>query len=307
MFCAAHALSMACDSLYAAWLKTHYPYEFYTTMLKLYTEKGNKEKIALIVDEMKRYIGVSVVPGCFGEDNRDWYIDKQNARISQNLNSIKFISPNVAEEMLAVASRPHDSFVEILRDIQMNTRINARQVDVLLELDYFKNFGSYKKLQKIIEEFRTGANRLTKTLSDKSVEKRMKQLVEMERSEQDSDEPIYRRLRAEFDYMGRCLSADENADPYTYFVEEVDDQYGVKASLYSPRSGKHGVMRVTKDTYGDHKFQSGQLVSINGTKGWERKPRYRFHDGVRTIVEGEYDIWLRDYEVIEPTTEEKCA
>jgi DNA polymerase III alpha subunit len=36
MFCAAHAFSMACDSLYAAWLKVHYPYELYVTMLKLY-------------------------------------------------------------------------------------------------------------------------------------------------------------------------------------------------------------------------------------------------------------------------------
>ena len=55
MFCSAHALSMACDSLYVAWLKVHYPYELYLVMLKLYDEKKRGDKIAKIISEMKRY------------------------------------------------------------------------------------------------------------------------------------------------------------------------------------------------------------------------------------------------------------
>lgn len=99
MFCAAHAFSMACDSLYVAWLKVHYPYELYVTMLKLYNEKKNKDKIAQIISEMKRYKGIKLIPGTFGQDNRDWFVDKENATISQSISSILYMNKEVAEDL----------------------------------------------------------------------------------------------------------------------------------------------------------------------------------------------------------------
>lgn len=99
MFCAAHAFSMACDSLYVAWLKVHYPYELYAVVLKLYSEKKNKEKIAKIILEMKRYKGISLLPGRFKQDNRDWSVDKDNKTISQSLSSIRYLSKQAAEDL----------------------------------------------------------------------------------------------------------------------------------------------------------------------------------------------------------------
>jgi DNA polymerase III alpha subunit len=39
---------MALDSLYCAWQKANYPYEFYEVMLKHYSDKGKKDKVALL-------------------------------------------------------------------------------------------------------------------------------------------------------------------------------------------------------------------------------------------------------------------
>ena len=99
MFCSAHAFSMACDSLYCAWLKVHYPYELYLTMLKLYDEKKNTEKISAIISEMKRYKEIKLISGKWGQDNRDWTVDKTNHTISQSLSSIKSIPKKVAEDL----------------------------------------------------------------------------------------------------------------------------------------------------------------------------------------------------------------
>lgn len=99
MFCSAHSVSMAYDSLYVAWLKVHYPYELYVTMLKLYNEKKNKDKIAQIISEMKRYKGIKLIPGTFGQDNRDWFVDKENATISQSISSILYMNKEVAEDL----------------------------------------------------------------------------------------------------------------------------------------------------------------------------------------------------------------
>lgn len=99
MFCAAHAFSMACDSLYCAWLKVHYPYELYKTMLKLYDEKKNTEKISAIISEMKRYKNIQLLIGKWGQNNTDWLIDKEHATISQSISSVKYMSKQMAEEL----------------------------------------------------------------------------------------------------------------------------------------------------------------------------------------------------------------
>ena len=50
-----HAYCMALDSLYCAYLKAHYPYEFYEVMLQFYSDKGNKDKVRLIKQEMRAF------------------------------------------------------------------------------------------------------------------------------------------------------------------------------------------------------------------------------------------------------------
>lgn len=99
LFCAAHAFSMACDSLYVAWLKAYYPYELYVTMLKIYDEKKRKDKIAQIIREMKKYKGIKLISGRFGQDNRDWLIDREHATISQSLSSIRYVNKMAADEL----------------------------------------------------------------------------------------------------------------------------------------------------------------------------------------------------------------
>ena len=99
LFCRAHAFSMCCDSLYVAWLKVHYPYELYTTMLKLYDEKKNTDKISAIISDMKRYKNIQLLSGRWGQNNTDWSADKENGTISQSISSVKYMSKQVAEDL----------------------------------------------------------------------------------------------------------------------------------------------------------------------------------------------------------------
>ena len=295
MFCAAHAFSMACDSLYAAWLKAHYPYEFYTCMLKLYTEKGNKEKIAAITSEMDRYKGIKVTAGRFGQDNRDWVVDKENHTISQNLNSIKYISSNVATALYKLANRNYDSFTDLLRDMLFETQIDSRQTEVLISLDYFEKFGGSKKLKKVYENFKEGTNKITETLKEATIKKRIEQLKEEEKKTEDEELPIYEKLKAEHEYLGRCVSYNKKVNSNCYFVDAVDDKYGVKVQLYSMQRGTTGVMKCAKNLYAKHPLKEAQCLYL---KRFERKPRYTYHDGQRFEIEGVTDCWMLEYEMI---------
>ena len=82
LFNASHAVCVALDSLYGAYLKAHYPLEYYVTLLANYAKKGDKDRIAAAKEEMLRGFGIRVVPCKFRQDNRDFYIDHSENTVS---------------------------------------------------------------------------------------------------------------------------------------------------------------------------------------------------------------------------------
>ena len=52
-FNASHAYSYALDSVYCAYLKSHYPIYFYETLLRHFSAKKNKDKIVALKEEMR--------------------------------------------------------------------------------------------------------------------------------------------------------------------------------------------------------------------------------------------------------------
>lgn len=293
MFCAAHAFSMACDSLYAAWLKVHYPYELYITLLKLYDEKKNKDKIAQIISEMKRYKDIRLIPGKFGQDNRDWTADKENKTISQSLSSIKYLSKADAKALYIAGQKKYNWFTNVLRELQMNTPLDTRSIKILIELDYFSDFGKSGKLMNVYEEFFNGEKKLTKTV--KSYEARLEACRKFEKEQEDVPLPISQRLASEHDNIGLCLTSVPDLKPALYFVREIDTKYGAKAKLYSIRTGKTGLVRIRKSDFDKHPFAPNQIVRILDGRS---SPRFTFKDGQRIPIPGETEYWVSKYEIV---------
>ena len=293
LFCAAHAYAMCLDSLYGAYLKSTAPYEFYTVLLKLYTEKGNKEKIALIVDEMRRYAGIALRAGRFGEDNRDWYVNREAHTISQSLSSIKYISAACAEELYLLGQRHFDTFTDLLDAILTETSINARQIDALISLGYFSAFGGRRKLRALVQEFREGKNRITKTLKRK--QPRIEALRALEAETEDADIPIEEAARLEDDLLGMCVSSDANCPPDRYIATEIDDKYSIKVRLYSLRRSSSGWLRVRKNDWNDAALKEGDCICLDE---WQRRPKYRYSGGKRAPVNGENELWMTKWHVL---------
>lgn len=291
---------MACDSLYAAWLKVHYPYELYITMLKLYDEKKNTDKISAIIAEMKKYKNISLTAGKFGQDNRDWMVDKENGTISQSLSSIRYMSKQAARDLYAIGQEKYSSFTDVLRKLQMNTCLDIRQIKILIELGYFKDFGGSAKLMKVYDNFFEGKQKLTKTI--KSYEQRLELSREYEKSLPDEEIGIGRRLACELNNIGLCLSTDKTQPNNLYFIREVDAKYGVKAKLYTPQRGTTGVVRFRKDDFARHPFEEGDCLTL---LDYNTSPKYTYRGGEKAVVPGEYDIWARNYKVYKAPKEIK--
>ena len=378
MFCAAHAFSMACDSLYCAWLKVHYPYELYTTMLKLYDEKKNTDKISSIIAEMKRYKNIQLLVGKWGQDNTDWLIDKENNTISQSISSIKYMSKQVAEELYKLSQQEEayigttyespvftpevkkqiaaikkklkplqqkaeemlnlgvdefdpeflelydqgypleqeikrleaddasyvtrggeikhyaklDCFTNVLRALQVGSCLDTRQIDILISLNYFQQFGKTGKLKQVFEYFFNGDKKVTKTI--KSFKERMDACRQYEASLVDSDLPTGLRLRYEMDNVGLCISTQPDAPNNAYFVTAIDDKYTIKLNLYNIRRGTSGLVKVAKKDY--HTVGEGSCITI---ENYRKSPKYSYNKGKKTIIPGETEIWVTNYNVLQ--------
>lgn len=152
-FNSAHAYCMALDSLYQAWQKAHYPFEFYEVLLQHYTDKGNKDKVVLLENEMKKAFGIRVGTARFGQDNRMFLSDKENYQIIPSLSSIKNIGSSVADNLYNIKDNSYESFIDLLIDIKEKTSITSKQLNILTKLNYFEKYGEINCLLKQIELF----------------------------------------------------------------------------------------------------------------------------------------------------------
>lgn len=144
-----HAYCMALDSLYCAYLKAHYPYEFYEVLLQFYSDKGNKDKVRLIKQEMKAF-GISEGPYRFGVDNRKFKADKDHHQIIPSLLSIKSLSQKCADVMYKLGQQHWPTFLHLYRKAQ-EEGVNTKQLDILIKIGYFSQFGTQKQLDQMVE------------------------------------------------------------------------------------------------------------------------------------------------------------
>ena len=249
---------------------------------------------------MKKYRGISMIAGKFRQDNRDWYVDKENATISQSLSSIKFISSQVSQELYNLRDRPFDTFTDLLRCLQMETCLNTRQIKTLIRLDYFSEFGSNGKLMDIFNEFFEGKNKLTKTI--KSYKKRLAVLREYEKGHPETTLSIYETLPEEFNVLEMCRSIDIAAQPGTYFVTAVEPKYSVWVTAYNIRTGRTGKLKLNKKLYEENPLNPCQFFVIDK---WEQQNKCVYKDGKRKKIPDEFENVLYAYHIIYTPAEEK--
>jgi hypothetical protein len=142
----------------------------------------------------------------------------------------------------------------------------------------------------VFDEFFEGKNKLTKQI--KSYEKRLAANRMFEAEEEDRAIHIFETIDNECDLLGMCISVDESQPDNAYYVEEIDDKYGVKLKLYSISRGTSGQMKMNKKIYETSDIVPSSIIYVDS---WKKRPRYIFKDGKRIPMEEEHDFWLEKY------------
>lgn len=296
-FNASHAVAVSLDALYGAYLKAHYPLQYYKTLLSLCAEKKQKDRIAVIKAEMLKAFGIRLTHCRFGEDNREFAYHEQENSITDALHSIKGVSRSCSIKLYTASHVHHESWTDFLLYNMQNGCVKADQLKTLIKLSYFDCFGGAKKLLRLVAELESGENRIYKTLSAKTIALRREKMLLMEQSLPDEDFSAHEKASFERELMGAPVSSFDVPGNQA-MVLEVNERYSPKVTLYNLRKGTTGIMKIKKDLYWQEPLRPGSIIAI---EDWTRKPRYRYTptaDGKKTKpkpIPGQYELWILSY------------
>jgi DNA polymerase III alpha subunit len=313
-FNSAHAVCMAIDSLYMAYLKVHYPYEFYETLLKLYTEKGDKTKVADLRREMKRFFGISAGLFRWGADNRDFTLDRENRMINPSMASVKNIGKKAASALFDLAqSGSCRSFYDVYDAIKSNGAINSKVLDILIKIGYFSRFASVRKLTRFVEMCNRFYNR--KQLNIIDVPDEYAEIVEANATKSakrynnvnapailraiwecalDTKDSVVDLAVNEIYYLGGTALTEESLTGYAV-VTSLDMAFSPKITYYSLRLGTSHEAKIGKREFNALKPRVYDVIKIKNAK--QKAKQIKTETGFAP-VEGVSELWITDYSVV---------
>lgn len=272
-FNASHAYSYALDSVYCAYLKSHYPIYFYETLLRHFSEKKNKDKIAALKEEMQRGFGIKDGGIKFGKDNRSFVADEESNTIYADLSSVKFMSEKVAEDLYELGKNRYSDFTDLLIDLTEKSSLNTRNIEILIKLGYFSDFGTNGLLLKIWDEFCNGENKYKKTYVQKTKVLRIEELKNFEAKlrQEKVDEPLpNEEVMFQIEVMGYADKVYPNVNSAWCVVTDLDTKYSPKLTLYSLRKGEERQFKMDRKTFNTKdaalRINKGDLIKITDFK-----------------------------------------
>lgn len=145
-FNAPHALSTAGDSVYTAWVKAHYPLEFYEVSLDFSSKDKDTQKVGLLKNEALKYKNIKVTPMTYGQNNTKFTANIENNEIWQSLMGVKGINQNIADKVYEISSEYPDikSFCD-LYIIMKQAGLSKTHIEILIKIKYFDNIEKNKK------------------------------------------------------------------------------------------------------------------------------------------------------------------
>lgn len=137
------------------WLRHYYPLEFCAVSLNVLSKSSKpdkEEKIKRLSEYLKKK-KYDIIPPKFRYSRSDYYTDANTNSIYKGILSIKFMNNSVAEELYALKNNEYKYFIDLLYDISNKTEVNSKQLDILIKLDFFREFGNIRFLSGLVGIF----------------------------------------------------------------------------------------------------------------------------------------------------------
>lgn len=282
-FNASHSLSYAYDSLYGAYLKSHYPLEYYTVVLNQY--KDDLTRTPRLIDECK-YFNIKIQTPKFGYSKAKYSFDKETRTIYKGVGSLKYLNEQKADFLYELSqTKEYKTFTELLCDIKP---IGNRCILILIKLGYFSKFGSISKLLKVFELYKDKGNKKTmsktkdielymayKELAEKNATKETAKTLtidyisfikDVELTLEDTEDDIVQLIKDEIEYTGGFNAVPyKQMDKNACFISDLKVyNYNVVVILFCFYSGNVKTFKMDKKIYNQCPFTKEEVLYLYG-------------------------------------------
>ena len=282
LFSLNHSQPYSYEGYVSGWLRYHYPLQFLTVAMNI--NQGKEEKTAALTAYAHK-VGIRIKSPKFRHSRSDYFCDVDENTIYKGLGSIKYMSADVAEALYSMRDMQFKNFIDVLFAIQqLEVRPDARQLDILVKIGYFAEFGPAKALLLGVEIFNKFSKCKTikldkwiemgynvdmlKLYAGKLTEKTASQLdnrgiiLSILRSMKMPKTTIVDKLKWQIELLGYVDDNDPNLDPNDWLVLDVKTTgYGtIYCTLYNLCYGAERTYRANKKFWANHQVLKGDVI-----------------------------------------------
>ena len=297
------------------YLRYYYPLEFITTALNIF--EGKEEKSLSIIDYAKKR-GITISPIKFRHSIATYNFDKETNQIFKGISSIKFMNANVADEIYTLRNNDYNTFIDLLYDLKEKTSLNSRHLNILIDLDFFEEFGDTNyllKLSNLFDEF-SGKIQIKKDkldnfgikydivrpFAERETDKTFSKihtrslLTEFAKHIEFPKRTLNEKVKAQVEHLGYLDIADSRYSKMLV-VMSVDIKYSPRLKVYSLKNGTMLEVKIDKKTFNKNKLGKCDIIRVSSQT---KKPKLRRLDnGTYEPITGTSEIWLKKYEKVD--------
>lgn len=303
-FNASHSASVALDSIYGAYLKSHYPLEYYEVVFNIYND--DLSKTTALTNELS-YFNITLSPIKFRYSGNKYIADKSTNTIYKGLSSLKYMNDKVTNALYELRNTTFNSFIDFLK---VNP-CDSRQTIALIKLNFFSEFGRSQQLLDIYNLYDKFGKRKQINKSDCPIEESVmlnyatateKQykifdnigfMSELCKNIEDKDIPLTEQLKTQAEFLGYLDYVNPNIKN-TGYVINVDTKYSPKITLYCLDTGKTIIYKVSKKDYNTRPIIKDSIIKIQSQLRYKTK----MINGEWVKSKDETEPWIINYQDI---------
>lgn len=164
-FSLVHSLSYSCISYECAYLRYHYPLQYLTSCLNAWNGDDDKTAEAINYANSRK---VKILAPKFRHAKAEYFYDLTTNSIYKGTSSIKGLNAGYSDFLYSLKDNAYKTFTDLLYDIQASG-MPRDQVETLIKLDYFEEFGTCKELATIFKQFQFFKKGEAKTIAKSKI------------------------------------------------------------------------------------------------------------------------------------------
>ena len=285
-----HSTGYSIIGYYCAYFRYYYPLEFTTS----YLNNANNSEDINDGHELAKVKGITIKPPKFRYSRAEYFMDKETNSIYKGMASIKYMNAEVSEQLYGLKDNQYDNFMDLLIDIYDKTSINSRQLNILIAIDFFEEFGKSQMLLDIVKLYENIMSKkikskkgevsfnkidlpypqeiIEKYATEKSKEDKYKQYkvenalglcYELMNDIPNMEMSSIDKIRINLDAMGECNYYFEDYNPTTCIVVDVITKFKTKkAWLFNIASGHIAEVNIGEGYYNLQPFKALDVIDV---------------------------------------------